>query len=110
MLLEFGLEHLNTLSITPEILVGHTWLLLQLRYSLNLYVVSQLTWGKNKWIDPSSQANSYRCFQTGFIYFFKGKSVTADKYTGMFITPGLYCYHTSIMLSHFVTLDSPCSY
>lgn len=41
MLLEFGPEHLNTLSITPEILVGHTWLLLQLRYSLNLYVVSQ---------------------------------------------------------------------
>lgn len=49
MLLEFGPEHLNTLSITPEILASHTWLPLQLRYSLNLYVVSQLTWGeKNK--------------------------------------------------------------
>lgn len=43
MLLEFGPEHLNTLSITPEILAGHTWLLLQLSCGLNLYVVSQQT-------------------------------------------------------------------
>lgn len=28
MLLEFGPERLNTLSVTPEILAGHTWLLL----------------------------------------------------------------------------------
>lgn len=43
MLLEFGPEHLNTLSITPEILAGHTWLLLQLSCGLNLYVVSRQT-------------------------------------------------------------------
>lgn len=46
MLLEFGPEHLNTPSITPEILAGHTWLLLQLSCGLNLYVVSLQTWEK----------------------------------------------------------------
>lgn len=75
MLLEFGPEHLNTLSITPEILAGHTWLPLQLRYSLNLYVVSQLTWGKKKngLIPPSSVAGQQLlriCFQTEFIPVF----------------------------------------
>lgn len=46
MLSEFGPEHLNTPSITPEILAGHTWLLLQLSCGLNLYVVSLQTWEK----------------------------------------------------------------
>lgn len=71
---------------------------------------------KQKWIDPPppSQANSY-CASVSrldlFLFSFKKKikrkkSVTADKFTGNSIFPGLYCYHTCIALCHVVKHES----